>query len=360
MRSAAPPGGGAGFRPRRRRSVAPSPGPRASGPSRSRNPPPRGRRRYSGSVFELRCGSAPPRTRRSFGTARCSAARIARRPRRGPLRGMPHSSSSRLRRRGRAPSVGSCAVAPPPPSDRVPDGPSEPSRTRPWPRWLAIRALPCLRSRRPRPRRSLPRTRGPRTASIWSISFTTPSSNQTVRISRGTPSIVTRTELLLRTPQRGEKAREPRPAELSLHVPREGVVVRELLFDLHELIVQAASFLVDIPEGVEEAPFPVPPTFDLLTRRLQCAAHRHRPGALGASTVRVGIPPRRSVRTRLYSRIFFRTPSSSFRKVAFRRSSCRTRSRIRFRRSRHFFCSSRARRTLEESIRAPIQVVQTI
>src|SRR5256884_8291322 len=135
-----------------------------------------------------------------------------------------------------------------------------------------------------------------------------------------------RQELIIRTKQRGEKAGEPLPAELSLHVPREGVVVRELLFDLHELIVQAASFLVAVPEGAEEAPLPVPPTFDLLTRRLQCAAHRHRPGALGASTVRVGTPPRRPARTRLYSRIFFRTPSRSLRKVALRRSTCRTRS----------------------------------
>src|SRR6266705_4625739 len=192
------------------------------------------------------------------------------------------------------------------------------------------------------------------------MSFTIPSSNQTVRISRGTPSIVTRTELLLRTSKRGEQAREPRPAELPLHVPRERVVVRELLFDFHELIVQAASFVIDVPEGVEEALLPVPPPFDFLAGRFQRAAHPHRPGALGGRTARVGIRSRRSVRSRLYSRIFLRTPSSSFRRVLFRRSSRRSRSRIRFRRSRHFVCSSRAKSTLEESIGRPSQEVQTI
>src|SRR2546427_686372 len=155
-------------------------------------------------------------------------------------------------------------------------------------------------------------------------------------------SIVTRTELLLWTSKRGEQAREPRPAELPLHVPREGVVVRKLLFDLHELIVQAVSFVIDVPEGVEEALLPVPPPFDFLSGRFRRAGHRHRPGALGGRTARVGIRSRRSVRSRLYSRIFFPTPSSRFRRVVFRRSSMRSRSRIRFRRSRHFFCSSRA------------------
>src|SRR3989449_947677 len=194
----------------------------------------------------------------------------------------------------------------------------------------------------------------------WSINFTIPSSNQTVRISRGTPSIVTRTELLLRTSKRGEQAREPRPAELPLHVPREGVVVRKLLFDLHELIVQAVSFVIDVPEGVEEALLPVPPPFDFLPGRFRRAGHRHRPGALGGSTARVGIGSRGWGRRWLYSRIFSRPPPSPSRGGVSRRSSMRSGSRIRFRRSRHFFCSSRARSTLEESIGRPSQEVQTI
>src|SRR2546422_9948673 len=115
----------------------------------------------------------------------------------------------------------------------------------------------------------------------WSINFTMPSPNQTVRISRGTPSIVTRTELLLRTSKRGEQAREPRPAELPLHVPREGVVVRKLLFDLHELIVQAVSFVIDVPEGVEGGFLPVPHPLSFLRVRFHAPGLRLRPGAFG-------------------------------------------------------------------------------
>src|SRR5207245_5599899 len=194
----------------------------------------------------------------------------------------------------------------------------------------------------------------------WSISFTIPSSNQTVRISRGTPSIVTRTEWLLRPPQRGEEARKPRPAELALHVPREGVVVRELMLNLQELIVQAAAFFVDVPEGLAEALLAVPPPFGFLAGCLHRPSHRHRPGVLGRRTAGVGIRSRRSVRRRLYSRIFLRTPSSSLRKVFRLRSSCRSRSRSRLRRSRHFFCSSSARSTLEASIGRSSHGVQTI
>src|SRR5207245_2450399 len=98
----------------------------------------------------------------------------------------------------------------------------------------------------------------------WSISFTIPSSNQTVRISRGTPSIVTRTEWLLRAPEGGEKAGKARPAEFALHVPREGVVVRDLLLDFQELVVQASAFFVDVPQGLAEALLAVPPPFRFL------------------------------------------------------------------------------------------------
>src|SRR5207245_6561194 len=160
----------------------------------------------------------------------------------------------------------------------------------------------------------------------WSISFTIPSSNQTVRISRGTPSIVTRTEWLLRAPEGGEKAGKARPAEFALHVPREGVVVRDLLLDFQELVVQASAFFVDVPQGLAEALLAVPPPFRFLAGCLHRAGHRHRPGALGGRTARVGIRSRKSVSRWLYSRIFLRTPSSSLRRVFLLRSSCRSRS----------------------------------
>src|SRR3989442_1805245 len=142
----------------------------------------------------------------------------------------------------------------------------------------------------------------------WSISFTTPSSNQTVRISRGTPSIVTRTEWLLRPPQRGEEAQKPRPAELALHVPREGVVVRDLLLDFQQLIVQAAAFFVDVPQGLAEALLAVPPPFGFLAGCLHRPSHRHRPGALGSRTAGVGSRSSMSLRRTLLSWIILPTP----------------------------------------------------
>src|SRR3972149_3305553 len=186
----------------------------------------------------------------------------------------------------------------------------------------------------------------------WSIIFTRSSSSQTVFTSRGTPSRLTRTRLLLRTAEGGEETRRTGTPKLPLHLPREGVVVRDLLLDLQQLIGQAASFVVHGVEGVQDAPLALAPPPDLPFRRLKVSRHRHRPGAIGGKTGMVWLPSLWSSRVRPNSMILFRTASNSCRSTARRRSSCRIRSRIRFRRSRHFFCSSKARSTLDGAILA--------
>src|SRR3989475_3352135 len=180
-----------------------------------------------------------------------------------------------------------------------------------------------------------------------------PSSSHTVFSSRGTPSIVTCNRVLLRPPQGRKQAREPRSSEFPLHVAREGVVVRDLLLDLQEFVVEAAALVLQALQRIEEMLLSEAPPLRLLPGYLEGTGHCQRPLGIGDTWDREGrvcASPLRSVRSRSYSRIFLRTPSNSFRNVIRRRSTCRRRSRIRFRRSRHFLCSSKASSTLEGSM----------
>src|SRR5207244_12656008 len=90
-----------------------------------------------------------------------------------------------------------------------------------------------------------------------------PSSSQTVLSSRGTPSIVTCNRVLLRPPQGRKQAREPWSAEFPLHVARERVVVRELLLDLQELVVEAAALFLQALQRLEEMLLPEAPPLRL-------------------------------------------------------------------------------------------------
>src|SRR3989441_10502998 len=182
-----------------------------------------------------------------------------------------------------------------------------------------------------------------------------PSSSHTVLSSRGTPSIVTCHRVLLRPPQGRKQAREPRSSEFPLHVAREGVVVRDLLLDLQEFVVEAAALVLQALQRIEEMLLSEAPPLRLLPGYLEGTGHCQRPLGIGDTWDREGrvcASPLRSVRSRSYSRIFLRTPSNSFRNVIRRRSTCRRRSRTRFRRSRHFLCSSKASSTLEGSMGA--------
>src|SRR5207249_771125 len=80
-----------------------------------------------------------------------------------------------------------------------------------------------------------------------------PSSSQTVLSSRTVPSRVTCTRPLLRPPERRKKARKSRSSQLPFHLPGKRIVVRDLLFDLHELVVQATAFVVHAPKRLDEA-----------------------------------------------------------------------------------------------------------
>src|SRR6266480_602172 len=200
-----------------------------------------------------------------------------------------------------------------------------------------------------------------RSAAAFRSSPWRPSSSQTVLSSRAVPSRVTCTRLPLGASEGGKEARETRPAQLPLHLAGEGVVVGDLLLDFGQLVVEAATFVRQALERVEDPPFALPPTFHLPLDADGPGQPPHLPGTIGGTAVPGWVPMCRSRRTRPNSKILFRTPPSSFRRTDRRRSSCRIRSRIRFRRSRHFFCSSKARRTWEESIECdPLQMVQTI
>src|SRR3989337_2266601 len=109
---------------------------------------------------------------------------------------------------------------------------------------------------------------------LWSISFTAPSSSQTVRSSRGSPSTTTRTRPLLGSPEGGQEARQPRGAHRPLHVPGEGVVVCGLLVDLLELLLEAAALLLDLFQRLDEALLPRPPSDELPLGGLRRVVHR--------------------------------------------------------------------------------------
>src|SRR3990170_699840 len=128
----------------------------------------------------------------------------------------------------------------------------------------------------------------------WSMSFTIPSSSQTVRTSRTSPSTRTRTRRLLRPPERGQKAGEPRLPVLPLHVPREGVVVSDLLVDLRELLIEAATLLLDLPQGFEEPLLARAPSDEVPLRRLRRVVHGS--PHLGLSRADRGRLPRREAR----------------------------------------------------------------
>src|SRR5437879_13022730 len=95
-----------------------------------------------------------------------------------------------------------------------------------------------------------------------------PSSSQTVLSSRTVPSRVTCTRPLLRPPERRKKARKSRSSQLPFHLPGERIVIRDLLFDLQELVVQAMAFVVHAPEHLDETSFALSPTLDFALRCL--------------------------------------------------------------------------------------------
>src|SRR5947207_13520843 len=101
-----------------------------------------------------------------------------------------------------------------------------------------------------------------------------PSSSQTVLSSRTVPSRVTCTRPLLRPPERRKKARKSRSSQLPFHLPGKRIVVRDLLFDLHELVVQATAFVVHAPKRLDEASFALSQPLDLALRDLK-PSHRH-------------------------------------------------------------------------------------
>src|SRR3989442_14488992 len=122
-----------------------------------------------------------------------------------------------------------------------------------------------------------------------------PSSSHTVLSSRGTHSIVTCTGVLLRPPQGRKQAREPRSAEFPLHVAREGVVVRELLLDLQELVVEAAALFLQALQRIEEMLLPEAPPLRLLPGHFEGTGHVSAPSESGRrGTARAASAPRPS------------------------------------------------------------------
>src|SRR5436853_7879030 len=118
-----------------------------------------------------------------------------------------------------------------------------------------------------------------------------PSSSQTVLSSRAVPSRVTRTRLLLRPPERRKKARKSRSSQLPFHLPGERVVVRDPLFDLQELVVQATAFVVHALERLDEASFALSPPLDLAFRGVRpCQRHPIAPVRSMESWCRPGHP----------------------------------------------------------------------
>src|SRR2546430_13227478 len=118
-----------------------------------------------------------------------------------------------------------------------------------------------------------------------------PSSSQTVLSSRTVPSRVTRTRPLLRPPERRKKARQSRSSQLPLHLPGERIVVRDLLFDLQELVVQATAFVVHALERLDATPFALSPPLDLALRGLRpCQRHPTAPVRSMESWCRPGPP----------------------------------------------------------------------
>src|SRR5438445_13349737 len=101
-----------------------------------------------------------------------------------------------------------------------------------------------------------------------------PSSSQTVLSSRTVPSRVTCTRPLLRPPERRKKARKSRSSQLPFHLPGERIVVRDLLFDLQELVVQATALVVHTLERLDETSFALSPPLDLALPGLRpCRRH---------------------------------------------------------------------------------------
>src|SRR5437870_11677723 len=95
-----------------------------------------------------------------------------------------------------------------------------------------------------------------------------PSSSQTVLSSRTVPSRVTCTRPLLRPPERRKKARKSRSSQLPFHLPGERIVIRDVLFDLQKLVVQATAFVVHAVERRDETSFALSPPLDLALRGL--------------------------------------------------------------------------------------------
>src|SRR5436309_15995215 len=125
-----------------------------------------------------------------------------------------------------------------------------------------------------------------------------PSSSHTVLSSRGTPSIVTCNRVLLRTPQGRKQARQPWSAEFPLHVACEGVVVRDLLLDLQELVVEAVALLLQALQRIEEMLLPDAPALRLLPGHLELTGHVSAPLHQGRrATARCASAPRPPDRT---------------------------------------------------------------
>src|SRR5438552_15580235 len=108
-----------------------------------------------------------------------------------------------------------------------------------------------------------------------------PSSSHTVLSSRGTPSIVTCNRVLLRTPQGRKQARQPWSAEFPLHVAREGVVVRDPLLDLQELVVEAAALRRQALQPIDAMLLPEAPASRLLPGHLEATGQVSAPCQAG-------------------------------------------------------------------------------
>src|SRR2546428_288006 len=114
---------------------------------------------------------------------------------------------------------------------------------------------------------------------------------------RGPPSIVTCNRVLLRTPQGRKQARQPWSAEFPLHVACEGVVVRDLLLDLQELVVEAAALFLQALQRIEEMLLPEAPALRLLPSHLEGTGHVSAPWESGRrGTARAASAPRPSGR----------------------------------------------------------------
>src|SRR3972149_3438952 len=113
---------------------------------------------------------------------------------------------------------------------------------------------------------------------LWSTRRTTSPSSHTVRSSRGVPSTTRRTCVPLRLPQGGEEAREARTTELLLHVPSEGGVVGDLVFDLREFLAKSPALVVDRAGRIEETLLPLTPPVEFLLGRVGPVRHLIAPG----------------------------------------------------------------------------------